>query len=132
MVMTVVTVMVGMEVVIAVTGDADEGDDNRHYDGHGGGAIDIVKAADGASDNENNYHFLLCVPQGFSQISLWFLGSLSSALYTSQQRLLQEVLPDQPLYTSSSSSSAVPTLLSTSPLHVPPVHIISHIDLWTC
>ena len=94
--------------------------------------IDIMKAADGAGDNENNYHFLFCVPQGFSQISLWSLGSLSSALYTSRQRLLQEVFPDQPLYTSSSSSSAVPTLLSTSPPCVSPVHMISHIDLWTC
>lgn len=93
--------------------------------------IDIMKAADGASGNENNYHFLFCVPQGFSQISWWSLGSLSSALYTSQC-LLQEVFADQALYTSSSSSSAVRTPLSTSPPHVSPVHVISHIDLWTC
>lgn len=37
MVMMVVTVMVGMEAVIVLTGDADEGDNNRHYDGDGGG-----------------------------------------------------------------------------------------------
>lgn len=65
-----------------------------------------MKTADGAGDD--NYHrFLFCVPQGFSQISWWSPGSLSSGLYTSH-RLLQEVLIHQhiPVFGSACSLSA--------------------------
>ena len=72
-----------------------------------------TKTADGAGDDENYHRFLFCVPQGFSQISWWSLGSLSSGLYTSH-RLLQEVLIHQhiPIFSSACSLSA------SSPMHL--------------